>query len=184
MSETNEAQALAAALGTQSQTVFLRLTKDQTQSPVAIEPLCIDQISRILLAIDRLAASGVSIDLDAKSKISYTQLVLRGGRDFQEILAIAANLETDVIGKLDILAAAKLAGAVWKVNKDFFDQNQIEILAAFGLEQKHLEDLKSTFASIKSLVTSAPAASPTSDDSNFPKSSPSPMPSAENNESK
>ena len=176
MSDTTEAQALADALGTNSETITINKNK------TTIEPLCIDQISRVLLTIDRLAASGVSIDLDSKSKVSYTQLVLRGGKDFQEILAIASNLEPDAIGRLNILEAAKLAGAVWKVNKDFFDQNRIEILGAFGLDQSHIEELKSTFASIKSLVTSASAASPTSDDSNSPNASPSPTHSEENSD--
>lgn len=162
MSELNEAQALAAALGNTTEPPLSLRNQELT-----IAPLTIDQISEILLSIDRLAEKGVKVDSilnpDPTPSLSYTQLILRGGKDFRDILATASNQSREFVGSLNLLETAQLAGKIWTVNKDFFDQNQVDILLAFGLDESHLTELKKTFASIKSLVISAPAESETSD---------------------
>lgn len=148
-------------------------------SEVTSEELSIDQISEIMLKIDVLAARGVRVlpaDSDERAGISYTQLALRGGKEVRDILAIATNQTPAFIGSLNVLEFAKVAGLVWRVQKDFFVQNQTEILQAFGLDETVIEELKGLVSSLKSLATSSPAVSQTSEALPSDKSAPSVQP--------
>jgi hypothetical protein len=181
--EISEAEALAAALGKLSDSVTIKDVEIQ------ISPLCIDQIADIMLSIDRLAAKGLRVEAlvtdeahKPETSLSYTQLVLRGGKDFRDILATACKQTPEFVGSLNILELAKLTGKVWKVNKDFFGQNQTEILQAFGLDETHVAQITNLAGSIKSLVTSAPTESQTSAGLPSEKSSQSAVASTENSD--
>jgi hypothetical protein len=189
----NETAALAAVLGRTTEANSLTITKKGTEYTITAEPLTIDQISRIMLCIDRLAARGVlAIDsslLDAGKptipnapKFSYSALALRGGKDAQEMLAIAANTTAEIIGSLNILEFCQVAGLLYQVQKDFFARNQIEILKAFGLDESAIDEIKKLYGSMKSLLNSLPAASPTSAASPSDKSTESAPPLPANSE--
>lgn len=186
MPESSDAKALAEALGkTTEQSIEIK------GRSITIEPAQIDQILQMMICVERLAQKGLQLPgvtaFGLKSSTQVIQLLLRSGGDFKEFLAIAANPdlskkdeEIAFIGSLNVLQAAQYAGLIWKVNKDFFVENQAAILAAFGLEPKDLEEITNTWASIKSLLTSARAESQTSEASPSEKSTPSPEPSEDN----
>lgn len=181
MPEPTEATQLAEVLGKSTDTDFVTV-KEQT---VESKPLTIDQISEIMLCLDRLSRDGVRLTgLDAKSQFSVTQLALKGGNDFRDIIAIATGQTSAFIGSLNVLEFAKVAGLAWRMQKDFFVSNQIEILQAFGLDESVVEEIKNLFASIKSLLNSSPAVSQTSDLSHSDKSNVSATPSTATTENK
>lgn len=123
----SEAAALSEVLGTEpGETIVLRARE------ISIRPLTLDQIADILIVVERLADRGV-IELvgeDGKLARDFDEkkLLLRGGADAMEIMRIAAMLEAAFVKGLNLAEAARLAGAVWRVNKDFFVRNQSEIL--------------------------------------------------------
>lgn len=168
-SQPTEAQELAAVLGR---------TPPSSAAGFTVRPLTIDQIADILLVLDRLAEKGVTLE-----GFSQAQLLLRGARDFRDIIAIAVQSPPADIGQLNALEFAKLVAAVWQVNKDFFLQNQTALCEALGLEEKTLAGLKPLWASLSSSLVSTPAASPTSDDSPSASSTSSPTPSVANSAS-
>ncbi len=170
----DEARALAQVLGKTPGPNSVALAGQ----PVAVKELNLDQIADILLVIDRLAEKGLSPELlQAGKKFNPTQLLLKGGRDFREILAIASGQSPAFVGALNLLEAAKLTRLVYQVNKDFFVANQEELLTTFGLDKTETSTL---FASIKSLLTSSPAASANPESSPSPSSTPSGEPSPAN----
>lgn len=167
MPTATEAARLASALGHSDDPYSITVTpKGGEPTPIRIEPLTLDQISNIMLLLDKLADKGIRVDelVDRKS-FSNVQMITRGGEDFRAILATAAEQEPEFIGRLNFVDVARVAGKVWTTNKGFFDENQIEILAAFGLEEKDLEGIRNLFRSMKLLLNYSPPASQTSADS-------------------
>jgi|SRR6185503_2721826 len=180
-----EAAKLASSLGHSDDPYSLTVTpKNGEATKIKIEPLTLDQISNIMLLLDKLADKGIEVDALDQKTFSNVKMITRGGEDFRQVLATAADQEPEFVGRLNFVDVAKVAGKVWKVNKDFFDENQIEILAAFGLEEKDLETIKNLLRSIKSLLNSTPPASPTSADSPSDKPSESTIDSNETSETK
>lgn len=162
----SESAALAAALGKGSKTISVK------GIDLMVQPLTLDQISEILLVIDRLNEKGIQVLPESGAKkFSVTQLLMRGGQDFRQILAIATVKEPEFIGSLDILEVTQVAGLIWEVNKNFFVQHQAEMLSAFGLDEKGIALATSLVASMKSLLTSSAEESPESGDSPSIKSS-------------
>lgn len=160
-----EAARVASSLGHSDDPYAITVTpKNGEATKLRIEPLTLDQISNIMLLLDKLADKGIRVDeLVEKKSFSNVQMITRGGEDFRAVLAEATEQQPEFIGRLNFVDVARVAGKAWTVNKNFFDENQIEILAAFGLEEKDLEGIKSLFRSIKLLLNSTPPASPTSE---------------------
>jgi len=185
MPAATEAAKLANSLGHSDDPYSLTVTpKNGEATKIRIEPLTLDQISNIMLLLDKLADKGIKVDALDQKTFSNVQMLTRGGEDFRQILATAAEQEPEFIGRLNFVDVAKVAGKVWKVNKDFFDENQIEILAAFGLELEDLEKIKEMLRSIKSFMNFTPPASQTSEDSPSDKPNESLIDSNETSETK
>jgi hypothetical protein len=81
-----------------------------------------------------LGQKGVLTDFRPESMIT------RGGKPLLNMIAIACWLDRDHVYNLDPLDIARLLGVAWRVNYDFFSQNETEFKALLGPIWTLLED--------------------------------------------
>jgi hypothetical protein len=130
MAEEVTGDELATVLGLTGATLTIK------GAEVKIAPLVLEQIAEVMVCIERLSEAGV-VKVTGKDGVfgkdfNPTKLLLRGGKDFIRILAIASAQPVERVGKLNALETAQLAGKVWEVNKDFFVRNRVALLEALG----------------------------------------------------
>ena len=123
----SEAKAMQEALGTEpGESLEIK------GRAVQIRPLTLDQIADILVIVERLQAKGlVEVTLaDGRPSMQFDEgkLFLRGGQDALDLLRTAAQLDSGFVKGLNFLEGAKLFSFVYRVQRDFFLQNQTELL--------------------------------------------------------
>jgi hypothetical protein len=159
MSDTaaTQAEELDRALGADSETVFLPFDGDpqRERRGVEIRPLKLKQLSQVLKCINELADSGVSLT----GNFNEVTLLLTGGDVAIKLIAIASGEPVEVIEKLELDDAAAMAGAIYRVNKTFFQKKGATILAALGIDPAVLDQLKAkVLPGLKSSEPSSPTA--------------------------
>jgi hypothetical protein len=130
MAEELKAGEMAALLGTGGEKVTAA-GRDLT-----VRPFTLAQLAEVLEVLDRMAARG-ALSLGAARDFNPLRVLLRGGRDVLDILRIATGAEAEWLGGLDAAEGAKIIGAVWRINSDFFTRNRetmLEALRALGLD--------------------------------------------------
>lgn len=141
MAQIVDGAELSALLGTQSERVSVG------GRDLSLRPLNLAQVADALEVVARLSSRGAAVSsLLAGGTFDPVQALLRGGRDVLDLLAIAASDQTrylaDVhaaraealafVSGLDAAEGAKLLGAAYAVNRDFFDRNREVMLPALA----------------------------------------------------
>ncbi len=140
MAEAVGAEELAQVLGQITEEVTIR----GGRKTLTITPFKAKQFFDVLKCIDRLVDAGVvtlemppSGDVNAaiaqlKRELDPRKMIMRGGEQLIRIVAIGARLSVSEAEELDMADLARLTGAVFKTNLDFFWQNQSELKEALG----------------------------------------------------
>jgi hypothetical protein len=148
---------LARAIGTYREEIVI---DDKT---ISLSPLVLRQFADVLDCIDELRERGVVEVKDLTGKILQNvdpiKIMLRGGAPALRMLQIATALPSETINKLNLVDAANLFGAVFKVNLDFFVENQGAMTEAFSPLWTTIEEL---FPQVGQLLSnnSSPTATP------------------------
>lgn len=157
MSETNEATKLAEVLGADFELVTIADTIGSGSIiPVKVRALRLKQFSEVLKCIDELSDAGVNV-MEGDKGFDTAKLILRGGDAAMKLLAIATEQPLPVVHALGLDEAATLAGAVWRVNRDFFQKKADTMLGAFGISPEMAASLKKLLASLTPSLSSSSA---------------------------
>jgi len=161
---TTDTQKLAAILGADNEKFTLTIRGEKKEFPVS--PFEGWQMLEVLKCIDALSDAGIITDeVGGALHKSFNQykVFTRGGDHAFRALAVAVTPEEDttqidemaaLLRKAKVVDLIKLFGKVYKRNKDFFVQNQDEVLELFGVTKEQVGQLKEGYSSIKSLLNS------------------------------
>lgn len=149
MSEANQATQLDQALGAESESTTIH--DGDTLRAVVITPLKLKQFSQVLKCINELADAGVSLE----SGIDSMRLLMTGGDIAIKLIAIASGESVQTIEQLELDEAANLAGAIWRINKSFFQKKAATMLAAFGLTPEQVDKAKEFWNGLTSSASSS-----------------------------
>ena len=112
-----------------------------------LRPLNLVQVADALEVVARISSRGAAVSaLLGGGDFDPTQMLLRGGRDVLDLVAIAVSDQVKYlddahatradsfrfVASLDAAEGAKLLGEVYRTNKDFFLLNRETILPALG----------------------------------------------------
>jgi hypothetical protein len=139
MAEELNAGELAALLGKE------RTCVEVAGTALEVRPLNLSQIADVLQVLDRMGEQGTNLVMavgGARRDFDPVRMLLRGGADALELLAIAACDPKEYIANsvaarqmmfsfvrgLDFNEGAKLFSTVYRVNSDFFHRNRTTIL--------------------------------------------------------
>lgn len=153
-----QAQELNEALGA----TLIAVKLPTLNKEIYVAPLRVKQFSEVLKCVNQLAEQlGISLN----SGMEAAQLLMTGGDVAIRLIAIASGLEIPEIEKLQLDEAAELAGAIWSVNKSFFEKKAVTMLAAFGMSQEKAAEL---WDGLKSSLSSSVTATATQTSPNTP----------------
>lgn len=130
---------MSAALGTQGAKVSV------SGGDLRLRPMNLAQVADALEVLARLSSRGAAVSaLLAGGDFNPAQMLLRGGRDVLDLLAVAVSDPAKylddaeavraeslrLVAALDAADGARLLGAVYGVNRDFFLRNREAMLEA------------------------------------------------------
>jgi len=99
------------------------------EAALQVKPLNLLQLADALPIVERLA---VKVGSRGSATQILMKMLLRGGRDFVELLAVATGRDEEWAGRLNPVDAVRLAKKVYEVNLDFFSRNQFELKELLG----------------------------------------------------
>ncbi len=148
----NQVEQLEQALGVDREIVPIH--DGNTVKDVVVAPLRLKQFSQVLKCINELADAGISLE----GGFDAMKLITSGGDVAIKLMSIASGEPLATIEQLELDEAAQLAGAIYRVNKSFFEKKAETMLAAFGVTPEQAEKLKQSLAGLTSSASSSPTA--------------------------
>lgn len=147
----DHAAELDQALGLDCEVVRITEPNSKDVRTVTIRPLRLKHFSEVLKCINDLANAGISLD----TGIDSMKLLMTGGDVAIKLIAIASGEPVATIEQLELDEAAELAGAIWRVNKSFFEKKTATMLEAFGVSREKAQEYSD---GLKSLLSSSATA--------------------------
>jgi hypothetical protein len=143
-----QADQLTAVLGDERETVEVSTGSgsDRVVQTVEVRPLRLKQFAAVLKLVGELG--------DVVSGEGFDAIKFLGAGDVAiKLLSIATGVEQSELEQLELDEAALLAGAVYRVNKSFFQKKGAAILKALGLDPELAQTLKSSSSSLSAAAT-------------------------------
>src|SRR5437870_11173385 len=119
----DQAAQLKAVLGTETETVEVSTGSGSDRVKVEVRPLRLKQFADVLKLAGELGDVVSSEGFDAVKFLAAGDVAIK-------LLSIATGVEQSELEQLELDEAAALAGAVYRVNKSFFDKKGDAILKA------------------------------------------------------